>query len=93
MSFSLLLHFLLVFESGDQCLLNSKVLSCFSGVIMSIIRSFFLLLGKIWAPGMTGHPYIYTRCPVKKYQCFINHRTKVLCLIHRQKFVCVMAMQ
>ena len=27
----------------DQCLLNSKVLSCFSGVIMSI-RSFFLLL-------------------------------------------------
>ena len=29
-------------ESGDQCLLNSKVLSCFSGVIMSI-RSFFLL--------------------------------------------------
>ena len=29
-------------ESGDQCLLNySEVLSCFSGVIMSI-RSFFL---------------------------------------------------
>ena len=28
-------------ESSDQCLLNSKVLSCFSGVIMSI-RSFFL---------------------------------------------------
>ena len=29
------------FESTDQCFLNSKVLSCFSGVIMSI-RSFFL---------------------------------------------------
>ena len=29
-------------ESTDQCLLNSKVLSCFSGVIISI-RSFFLL--------------------------------------------------
>ena len=29
-------------ESGDQCLLNSKVLSCFSGVIMSI-RSFLLI--------------------------------------------------
>ena len=29
-------------ESTDQCLLNSKVLSCFSGVVMSI-RSFFLL--------------------------------------------------
>ena len=27
-------------ESGDQCLLNSEVLSCFSGVIMSI-RWFF----------------------------------------------------
>ena len=34
--------FLAVVESTDQCLLNSKVLSCFSGVIMSI-RSFFLL--------------------------------------------------
>ena len=33
--------FLAGVESGDQCLLNSKVLSCFSGVIMSI-RSFFL---------------------------------------------------
>ena len=31
-------------ESADQCLLNSKVLSCFSGVIMSI-RSFFYLIG------------------------------------------------
>ena len=30
-------------ESTDQCLLNSKVLSCFSGVIMSI-RSFFSIL-------------------------------------------------
>ena len=30
-------------ESTDQCLLNSKVLFCFSGVIMSI-RSFFLWL-------------------------------------------------
>ena len=28
-------------ESADQCLLNSKVLSCFSGVMMSI-GSFFL---------------------------------------------------
>ena len=33
--------FLASVESADQCLLNSKVLSCFSGVIMSI-RSFFL---------------------------------------------------
>ena len=33
--------FLASVESGDQCLLNSKVLSCFSGVTMSI-RSFFL---------------------------------------------------
>ena len=32
--------FLASVESTDQCLLNSKVLSCFSGVIMSI-RSFF----------------------------------------------------
>ena len=35
--------FLAGVESGDQCLLNSKVLSCFSGVIISI-RSFFLLI-------------------------------------------------
>ena len=34
--------FLASVESADQCMLNSKVLSCFSGVIMSI-RSFFLL--------------------------------------------------
>ena len=34
--------FLAGVESADQCLLNSKVLSCFSGVIVSI-RSFFLL--------------------------------------------------
>ena len=34
--------FLAGVESTDQCLLNSKVLSCFSGVIMSI-RLFFLL--------------------------------------------------
>ena len=33
--------FLAGVESADQCLLNSEVLSCFSGVIMSI-RSFFL---------------------------------------------------
>ena len=33
--------FLAGVESADQCLLNSKVLSCFSGVIMSI-RPFFL---------------------------------------------------
>ena len=33
-------------ESTDQCLLNSKVLSCFSGVIMSI-RSFFLYLSSL----------------------------------------------
>ena len=37
--------FLAGVESGDQCLLNSKVLSCFSGVIVSI-RSFFLF----WLP-------------------------------------------
>ena len=41
MSFSLSLHFLAGVKSADQCLLNSKVLSCFSGIIMSI-RSFFL---------------------------------------------------
>ena len=35
--------FLAGVESADQCLLNSKVLSCFSGVIMSI-RSFFFYL-------------------------------------------------
>ena len=35
--------FLASVESGDQCLLSSKVLSCFSGVIMSI-RSFFSIL-------------------------------------------------
>ena len=34
------------FFSTDQCLLNSKVLSCFSVVIMSI-RSFFYL-GMNW---------------------------------------------
>ena len=39
----LIFQFLSSVESADQCLLNSKVLSCFSGVIMSI-RSFFLLL-------------------------------------------------
>ena len=44
MSFSLSLHFLPVLF--DQCLLNSKVLSCFSGVIMSI-RSFFLVIKKL----------------------------------------------
>ena len=32
--------FLAGVESADQCLLNSKVLSCFSGVIMSIRSSF-----------------------------------------------------
>ena len=35
--------FLAGVESADQCLLNSKILSCFSGVIMSI-RSFFLFI-------------------------------------------------
>ena len=33
--------FLAGVKSEDQCLLNFKILSCFSGVIMSI-RSFFL---------------------------------------------------
>ena len=37
--------FLAGVESADQSLLNSKVLSCFSGVIMSI-RLFFLLGSK-----------------------------------------------
>ena len=44
--------FLAGVESGDQCLHNSKVLSCFSGVIMSI-RSFFLFykqLTLLWPP-------------------------------------------
>ena len=35
--------FLAGVESTDQCLLNSKVLSCFSGIIMSI-RSFFYII-------------------------------------------------
>ena len=35
--------FLAGVESADQCLLNSEVLSCFSGVIMSV-RSFFLFV-------------------------------------------------
>ena len=39
--FFIITSFLAGVESTDQCLLNSKVLSCFSGVIMSI-RSFFL---------------------------------------------------
>ena len=34
--------FLSGIESGDQCLLNSEILFCFSGVTMSI-RSFFYL--------------------------------------------------
>ena len=34
-------YFCCFWRAIDQCLLNSKVLSCFSGVIMSI-RSFFL---------------------------------------------------
>ena len=38
--------FLAGVESADQCLLNSKVLSYFSGVIMSI-RSFFLYMYKM----------------------------------------------
>ena len=38
--------FLAGVESADQCLLNSKVLSCFSGVIMSI-RSFFSIYNLI----------------------------------------------
>ena len=36
-------------ESGDQCLLNFNVLSCFSGVIMSI-RSFFLFVRDLTIP-------------------------------------------
>ena len=36
--------FLASVESADQCLLNSKVLSCFSGVILSI-RLFFYYIG------------------------------------------------
>ena len=38
--------FLAGVESTDQCLLNSEVLSCFSGVIISM-RSFFLLYSEI----------------------------------------------
>ena len=33
--------FLVSVESGDQCLFNSEILSCSSGVILSI-RSYFL---------------------------------------------------
>ena len=43
MSFHYQSSFLAGVEFADQCLINSKVLSCFSGVIMSI-RSFFSAL-------------------------------------------------
>ena len=38
--------FLAGVESGDQCLLNSEVLSCFSGIIMSV-RSFSLFVTEL----------------------------------------------
>ena len=39
--------FLAGVDSGEQCLLNSTVLSCFSGAIMSI-RSFFSMYGNFF---------------------------------------------
>ena len=54
--------FLANVESADQCLLNSKVLTCFSGVIMSI-RSFFLLtypLSVLYPETSTGINVIQT---------------------------------
>ena len=44
----------------------------------------------LWNDKSSIHIYQVSR---KKYQCFINHRTKVLCLTYEQKFVCLMAMQ
>ena len=37
----------------------------FSGVKLSMGSFVLLYLGKLWAPEMTSHPYIYTRCLVK----------------------------
>ena len=45
MSVSFFTSFLAGVESGDQGLLNSDVLSCFSGVIMNI-RSFFSIFAE-----------------------------------------------
>ena len=43
MSFSLLLHFLQVFSlHGDQCLLNTENLSCFSGGQVEIVFAILL---------------------------------------------------
>ena len=56
--------FLAGVESADQCLLNSKVLSCFSGVIMSI-RSFFLLY-RFYGRWIEASRLI---CPI----CNLNH--------------------
>ena len=39
--------FLAGVKSGDQCLLNSKVLSCLSGIIMSISSFFLFTTGKM----------------------------------------------
>ena len=62
--------FLAGVESADQCLLNSKVLSCFSGVIMSI-RSFFLFL---WMNSLTH----------LEYDCYIFVVTMVNILEQKQ---------
>ena len=53
--------FLAGVESTDQCLLNSKVLSCFSGVIMSI-RSFFLLMINILSLSLGGLHIPFSYC-------------------------------
>ena len=57
-------------ESTDQCLLNSKVLSCFSGVIMSI-RSFFLFWEMFSALNIIVHQTVGS---LKFVQNFISIR-------------------
>ena len=57
--------FLAGVESADQSLLNSKVLSCFSGVIMSI-RSFFLLHQILPSPAVPGGSTLSVYVCIKK---------------------------
>ena len=59
--------FLAGVESADQCLLNSKVSSCFSGVIMSI-RSLFLFVSKYCVVKM--HFLYHLRDAFKWYALF-----------------------
>ena len=78
--------FLAGVESGDQCLHNSKVLSCFSGVIMSI-RSFFLSLkfGYFVQTRKTGIHLMHQSCP------FLDGKVLPSSVLSMKKFhVCVL---